>query len=1181
MADSSTSAQPSHRALETFRQKLATEWKGIAYCQREYFRTAEIERWMLRTDTDGVATNAGLLLIAVYDRKPNQIYKPTSYDLLVADRRCLIVGVVSSTSALEMHFNFYAEQLVHDLEIEGVEDARGIIERFEERKWHYCPCRLSLGMQQTFEDPRTGRWIMPFCKRQPINAGGTAQVWKVSVPEALVPGDLAKSIERSRYSDNKHGICYTLALKTFTEDISRIFHFEKGAYLALRGKRGMIHYLGDYEIDERLEDGTVARTWNILLEYGDEDLEEFFASPLHYPPILNAETIKFWGGLVNVAEALERMHNLDVKREDGQSQQYYGWHADLKPDNILRVHGEFKLAGFGFAKFKNRDLDSIAEEFMIGGTETYSAPECDRNRRGRGTMTSVTQKIDTWSFGCVLSVSATWVVLGYQGVLAYHLIRQGAIQKLRKRRKNGEKIRVPAADDAFHNGLAVLSEVRDWHNYLRSVLRKSDTITDLILDLIDYKMLVGKPPLRLDSRQLCSQLHDSLALAQRHYQQLLVGGSIKPVAESIVEALLSVDNRPTVSSGGVNGATTASSSRATSTSARDSRTGDIQGADSTQSPLGIHTENTSTATDPVTPRRASSTQGEFTREKEVVHMPGVSLHHGTEPVTPMNGHPPLTSSPRLIQGESPSRNAGSKSPADSLGPFSSPTTATEPAEPFYVDPAWPVYKVKDAMKRQEVRRWFGKQPSDEYLKNFLKDRDIKFLIDNDTTMVRFWDAMEVVFDTLVKKIGRLDDDALDLEFTIGTDHNAYNAKERQLFTNFKKAKREALARQVQFQTDMMSSLTRIFDEYLRNPARPMTLIVLTDGVWVGTVNSDGTPNPVKVELAIAEFLRKRLFTEKSTKRWFTIEFISFGNAGLEILTSLDDEMAKKYSVPDVIDTVPVSGDVYKMILGSLLDELDAKPMSAASTSSVHAPTPLNGFETTSYLSAWRPLPLSLPSTLTSLDELLECAKQEGAAICIVDGTIEGAEAVKVTSDTTILGKDYNAILKGVGLKINGKSGERVRNVIVRNLSIDKVLASTGDAIGIQYAENVWVDHCDIQGDRTQDDKDLCDGLFDRAQLARAVVSLWHGSRLQQLLRERERRHHSAQLLVEGNVFVDVGKPLYAVDGDGFAVDNDNDFGGAGNTASAGSVSVPYEYTLMGSAEVASAVFGTAGATLTF
>ena len=34
---------------------------------------------------------------------------------------------------------------------------------------------------------------------------------------------------------------------------------------------------------------------------------------------------------------------------------------------------------------------------------------------------------------------------------------------------------------------------------------------------------------------------------------------------------------------------------------------------------------------------------------------------------------------------------------------------------------------------------------------------------------------------------------------------------------------------------------------------------------------------------------------------------------------------------------------------------------------------------------------------------------------------------------------------------------KVKNVIIRNLSISKVLAENGDAIGIQASQNVWVD----------------------------------------------------------------------------------------------------------------------------
>lgn len=47
-------------------------------------------------------------------------------------------------------------------------------------------------------------------------------------------------------------------------------------------------------------------------------------------------------------------------------------------------------------------------------------------------------------------------------------------------------------------------------------------------------------------------------------------------------------------------------------------------------------------------------------------------------------------------------------------------------------------------------------------------------------------------------------------------------------------------------------------------------------------------------------------------------------------------------------------------------------------------------------------------------------------------------------------------LVGVGLRVLDES-----NVIIRNIKIQKVLASAGDAIGIQASSQVWVDHVDL------------------------------------------------------------------------------------------------------------------------
>lgn len=69
--------------------------------------------------------------------------------------------------------------------------------------------------------------------------------------------------------------------------------------------------------------------------------------------------------------------------------------------------------------------------------------------------------------------------------------------------------------------------------------------------------------------------------------------------------------------------------------------------------------------------------------------------------------------------------------------------------------------------------------------------------------------------------------------------------------------------------------------------------------------------------------------------------------------------------------------------------------------------------------------------------------------------------------------------------------------------------------------------------------------------------------------------------MQSNVFVGSTNPLYSTDA-GYAVATDNDFGGGSNEALAGTLtSVPYSYSLLGSANVKAAVVGSAGQTLSF
>ncbi|KAF9257197.1 polysaccharide lyase family 1 protein, partial [Marasmius fiardii PR-910] len=264
------------------------------------------------------------------------------------------------------------------------------------------------------------------------------------------------------------------------------------------------------------------------------------------------------------------------------------------------------------------------------------------------------------------------------------------------------------------------------------------------------------------------------------------------------------------------------------------------------------------------------------------------------------------------------------------------------------------------------------------------------------------------------------------------------------------------------------------------------------------------------------------------------------------------------------------------------------------------------------------------TTVTTLDALTSAVAGSNKKIVIISGTITGNTVVKVGPNTTVLGAKGSA-LNGVGLRVL-----EVSNVIIRNVKISKVLAEAGDAIGVQSAHQVWIDHADLSSDRDHD-KDFYDGLLDithgctgvtvsnsklynhwKASLVghsdsngaedtpitvTYVGNYWsnlnsrtpsfrfgHGHIFNNFFENNSdgiNTRDGAQLLVENNVWVAPKKPLYSTDG-GFAVAKGNDFAGGENTAPAGNFNTaPYSYSLLAVGSVQSSVTANAGQTLTF
>ncbi|WP_437826123.1 pectate lyase family protein [Sorangium sp. So ce1153] len=129
-------------------------------------------------------------------------------------------------------------------------------------------------------------------------------------------------------------------------------------------------------------------------------------------------------------------------------------------------------------------------------------------------------------------------------------------------------------------------------------------------------------------------------------------------------------------------------------------------------------------------------------------------------------------------------------------------------------------------------------------------------------------------------------------------------------------------------------------------------------------------------------------------------------------------------------------------------------------------------------------------SVSSLDALKTEAARSGALIIQVTGKIRGSgDDVDVASDKTIVGVGSSGEIEGVGLNLRRSS-----NIILRNLKIHHVLASSGNGDGIHMDEshNIWIDHCELWADSpaVNSDKDKYDGLIDATHESSDITISW-------------------------------------------------------------------------------------------
>ncbi|KAK0114162.1 hypothetical protein ONS95_013663 [Cadophora gregata] len=533
-------------AMKDFQTNLAS-CTELAACKRPYIRATKWRTWLkskvsVKVEGKNYETTQVSRLLDVAYRHLGKPTHPINRDHIChPQHECLLIFSILlelgqgslihqflRRDSVDKHLPFKLYELRNLFRDLGVTDPEQAAANFDKLQWKYCPAKLDFHGTRQYPENR----IMPFCRRKRINLkGGTAQLWKIAVLEEFVEEKLRKAVEDSRFDDGDGlGPRYEFALKSFEDGNKQLFLNEKEAFFALNKQSAMVQFLGAYGHEEaeipsqnnpttyaNSCEGRVRPTHNIILEFGENDLEEYFAGTV--PPYLQAELDAFWRGLFVVAEAVKSIHNLTIDT-DGRKEEFSGWHADIKPDNILLVHGKFKLADPGFMKVV-RKTGKEPVEALSGGTETFGAPE--RCPGWTGTPSRVHQTIDTWSLGCVFSIAATWVVLGYQGIRQYNKIRKMAIKKVAVDHESAKSLAssrqhqkaFTTHGDHFHDGSEVLSAVLNWHTFLRNAVRKNDAITSRVLDLVEQKMLLGDAKSRIKAAQTCDELERILKEAER------------------------------------------------------------------------------------------------------------------------------------------------------------------------------------------------------------------------------------------------------------------------------------------------------------------------------------------------------------------------------------------------------------------------------------------------------------------------------------------------------------------------------------------------------------------------------------------------------------------------------------------------------------------------------------------